>query len=123
MKIFGTVKELGQLFEGQTTNGGFWSKKDLVLDVANGDKTVTVAITFFGDNRVRMIDALKIGTMVDVNCTIESREFDGKWYTQLNGYGFKEYQPVTRQITPEQPTPTEVNMPPVEMPPTDDPGF
>lgn len=120
MRILGTVKELGQLIEGQTSNGGFWSKKDLIIEIAQGDKTVPLAITFFGDSRVRMIDALKPGTMVDVSCTIESRPYDGKWFTQVNGYGFREYQPVTRQITPEQPTPTEINMPPVDPPNNDD---
>ena len=63
-----------------TTAKGDWIRGGCVLLVDNG---VNVAVSAFGEDKVGLVRALKIGETAIVEYYPESREFGGRWYTDL----------------------------------------
>lgn len=116
MKILGKVVKVCPKVEGQSDNGNFWEKQDLVIAV--GDKETKVAISFFGERRTAMLKPLQPGDLVEVHCSVESRESNEKWYTSINGYGLSHYQK-EGNAKAEQKEQT----PQVQMPIDDEVGF
>ena len=70
MKILGKVIKVCQKIEGQSDNGKFWEKQDLVLAV--GDKGSKVVISFFGERRMAMLKPLQPGDLVEVNISVKN---------------------------------------------------
>lgn len=61
---------------------GEWVRGGLVIET-QGTYPVKVALTAFGEERVGAVRTLVEGTLVSVDFSPESREFNGKWYTDL----------------------------------------
>ena len=82
MDISGKVIQVLPLQTGQGKNGE-WRKQDFVIEVP-GQYPKKVCIAVWGDK----IDAssLKEGKDVTVSFDIESREFNGKWYTDVKAW-------------------------------------
>lgn len=55
-------------------------KGGLVLEYTAGNKTKNIALTAFGQTMERTA-SLKKGSTVSVEFDVESREYQGKWYT------------------------------------------
>ena len=90
MKITGKVRTKCDVVNGQKADGAIWSKQTLVVDTLN-DHSRPIAMDFFGDDKVEVLRALAIGQLVDVVCTPESREYDGRWYTNISGIAVRAY--------------------------------
>lgn len=80
-QVQGTVKEVGST---ETFNSGS-SKKSLVLTVKNGQYEDDLALDFWKD-KVDLLNQVSIGDSVEVNFDVRSREYNGKYYTNCNGY-------------------------------------
>ena len=61
---------------------GEWVRGGLVIET-QGSYPTKVAFTAFGEERVGVVRTLVVGAMVSVDFSPESREFNGKWYTDL----------------------------------------
>lgn len=96
MKSTGKVYALTNIFEGESDNGKFWSKRTLIIETTD-DHPKKLAFEFFGDDKVRQLKDLKPGDMVDVNFIIDSHEHNSKWFTRLAGMGLKRYEPEKMQ--------------------------
>ena len=64
------------------TDRGEWVRGGLVVET-QGSYPKKVALTAFGEEKVSMVRDLKEGGLVSVEFMPESREFGGKWYTDL----------------------------------------
>ena len=93
MKILGRMHIVCAKEEGQSANGNFWEKQTLIVEVQTGDRVVPVAIVFFGERRTKWLKDLKTGQLLEVAFAPESREYNGRWYTELVGFGVKPYVP------------------------------
>lgn len=82
MDINGKVIQLLALQSGEGKNGQ-WKKQDFVLET-DGTYPKKVCISVWGDK----IDTsmLKEGNTINVSFDIESREFNGKWYTDVRAW-------------------------------------
>lgn len=61
---------------------GEWVRGGLVTET-QGSYPTKVAFTAFGEERVGVVRTLVVGTLVSVDFSPESREYGGKWYTDL----------------------------------------
>lgn len=97
MEITGKIYSILPVQTGQGKNGE-WKKQSIVLEVENGKYPKKVAITVWGD----VIDknTFTEGGEIDVKIDIESREYNGKWYTDVKGYS------VTRNTSVNEREPT-----------------
>ena len=85
MEISGTIKKILPLQSGTSKGGNEWKKRDVVITQFD-EYAKDVCITAFGDKAVQSISRFIVGDTVDVKVNAESREFNGKYYTNLNGY-------------------------------------
>lgn len=70
--------------ESGTTTKGTWQKKSFLLETKQGQYTKNIAILLFGD----VVDKYKVttGETVKVFADIESREYNGKFYTDVKAW-------------------------------------
>ena len=83
-ELQGTIKALGERIEGTSRNGQPWQKCEVVVEVQDGQYSDTVALTAFGDRVDDVIGRLKEGDEVTVKFTISAREYNGRYYNDIN---------------------------------------
>lgn len=82
MDISGKITQLLSTQTGQGKNGP-WKKQEFVLETGDTyPKKVCIAV--WGD-KIDM-NRFKPGDAVDVSFDVESREFNGKWYTDVKAW-------------------------------------
>lgn len=79
MQLTGKLIELLPLQSG-TGRNGTWKKQDVIIET-DGQYPKKVCLSIWGDK----IDEnkLQVGNMLMLDFDAESREFSGKWYTDL----------------------------------------
>lgn len=106
MEIQGKMVRLGNLTEG-TSPRGAWRKQELIIETLE-QYPKQVCLVCWGD-RVSDAQNFKPGQIVKAQISIESREFNGKWYTDVRPFRFEiemqqEAQPMQQsQATPYTP--------------------
>tara|TARA_R100000995_G_scaffold18009_1_gene7275 strand:- start:838 stop:1179 length:342 start_codon:yes stop_codon:yes gene_type:complete len=85
MEIKGTIVKILPLQSGTSKAGNEWKKQDVILQ--QFDKySKEVCVTAFGDEALQSLSKFIVGDTVDIKVNVESREYNGKYYTNLNGY-------------------------------------
>ena len=97
--------------EGESSSGKHWVKAGFVIEY--GDEYPTkAAFTIFGEQRLQQCAGLKEGMEVTVNFNPQSREFNDRWYTDLqcvSVFPIQQQQPAqqiptSQQYAPQAPT-------------------
>lgn len=83
MEITGKIIQMLPMQTGAGRNGADWKKQEFVLET-NDQYPKKVCIGMWGDK----IDQFNIqpGEDVTVSITVESREYNGKWYTNVQAW-------------------------------------
>ncbi len=83
MEIQGKIIMDLPLLEGVSKAGNPWKKKEWVLETTNVAYPRKVKFDVFGDR----VDNFKVqvGREYIIKCDVESREFNGRWYTDVHG--------------------------------------
>lgn len=104
MEITGKIVQLLPLQSGQGKNG-VWRKQDYIIEFASGQYAKKVCFNIWGDK----IDtfALKEGEEVKVEFDIESREFNGRWYTDVRAWNVSRTAAVAGGSVQTPPPPQE----------------
>ncbi|TLU83613.1 MAG: DUF3127 domain-containing protein [Chlorobium sp.] len=66
-----------------TGKNGVWKKQDIVVET-EGQYPKKVCISLWGDKFDKNL--LKTGSKLTISFDIESREFNGKWYTDVKAW-------------------------------------
>ena len=86
MEIQGKVVRLGNLTEG-TSPRGAWRKQELIIETIE-QYPKQVCLVCWGD-RVAEAQNFTPGQTIKAQISIESREFNGKWYTDVRPFRFE----------------------------------
>ena len=84
MDIKGRLIQILPLQTGTSKSGNSWSKQEFVIETEE-QFPKKVCFTLFGD-KVSLLNGLSSGDQVDVSFNLESREFNGKWYSNINAW-------------------------------------
>ena len=98
MEITGKIIAALPEVSGVSAKGNAWKKKEYVLENTEGQFPRKVAFTCFGDNADRI--NLKIGDDVKVYFDIESREYQGRWYTDIRAWRAEPLAPAAAAPAP-----------------------
>ena len=81
----------------QTGSGknGDWKKQDIIVE-KDGQYPKKVCISIWGDNIND--DQLQIGNLLKIDFDIESREYNGKWYTDIKAWKIEIVSTSTQNI-------------------------
>lgn len=83
MEISGKIIQVLPLQQGTSKAGNTWKKQEYVLETQDNYPR-KVKFDFFGD-RVDQYP-LNLGEVVTVSFDLESREFNGRWYTDVRAW-------------------------------------
>lgn len=83
LNISGIVLSILPLQSGTSKAGNQWQKQDFILE-KQGQYPRKVCVCLFGDNVEKF--PLKVGQSVTASVDIESREFNGRWYTDVRAW-------------------------------------
>ncbi len=100
MEIQGKVVRLGNLTEGTSARGA-WRKQELIIETIE-QYPKQVCLVCWGD-RVAEAQNFVIGQTIKAQISIESREFNGKWYTDVRPFRFDIEMPQQTLQTQQMP--------------------
>ena len=120
MEIIGKVVQLGTLTEGNSPRGP-WKKQELIIETLE-QFPKKVCLMCWGD-RVNDANSFFVGQTIKAQIRIESREFNGKWYTDVTAFRLDLDQPMAQQPVAQQPNQMQQQQPLPPMPPMNDEYF
>ncbi len=86
MEVSGKVKSILPLETGTSKAGKEWQKQSIVIDTG-GEFNNEVCISAFGD-KLKQMNKLEVGMEVSVLCNVYSREYNGRYFHNIDGYFF-----------------------------------
>lgn len=100
IQLQGKVVQILDEQSGEGKNGS-WRKRNFILEIP-GKYPKKVCITQWGDNIDQQ--AVQIGMDITVSVDIQSREYNGNWYTDIKAWRVE--QGTGEQNAPEIPPPS-----------------
>ena len=107
MEIVGKVVQLGTLIEGNSPRGP-WKKQELIIETVEQYPKKICLLCW--NERVNDANSFFVGQTIKAQISIESREFNGKWYTDVRAFRFdleqQAQQPAAQpmnQMSPQMP--------------------
>lgn len=83
MELTGKITQVLPEKSGTSARGP-WRKQDYVLETTQGDFTRQVCFMLWGDKIDQF--AIREGQEVTVHFNLESREYNGRWYTDVKAW-------------------------------------
>lgn len=105
LSIEGEVKEILTPESGTSKAGKDWNKQEFVIET-NDQYPKPVCFTCFGD-KTDLISNIKVGDSVEVGFNVESREYNGRYFHNINAWKVVKIE----NSQQEQPTPPEISQP------------
>ena len=97
MEIIGKVVQLGALTEGNSARGP-WRKQDLIIETLEQYPKKICLVCW--NERVNEANSFAIGQTIKVQISIESREYNGRWFTDVRAFRF-DVEPSMQQMPPQ----------------------
>ena len=86
MEVTGKLVKILELETGVSKAGKEWKKQSILIDTG-GDFNNEICVSAFGDKVGQMLK-LEIGMEVSVLCNVYSREYNGRYFHNIDGYFF-----------------------------------
>lgn len=122
-RVKGIISHMGEIQQGTSQNGYDWARQIIVLDVASFNGTFSKIALTAQNQRVDDLMNYQIGDRVEVGYSVTAREWDGKWFNNVDlvSITFLEEtapapapvpapqaaRPVQRQVAPAAPAPQQ----------------
>ena len=84
MEINGKLVKKLERETGVSKTGKTWEKQSILVE-QNADYNKEVVITFFSD-KIKSLRDIEVGSDVNVSVNLYSREFNGKYYHNIDGW-------------------------------------
>ncbi len=65
---------------------GNWSKQEFIIEYQEGSYPSQACFSVWGEDKVKDLERFQIGDSVKVSFNISSREYNGRWYTDLRAW-------------------------------------
>ena len=127
LEIEGTLSQKLPVQSGSSARGP-WAKQEFVLEFPDGNFTAKACFTAWGQDKVQDLGKYQVGDKVKVSFNLKSREYNGRWYNDLQIWkiapaGAQPVQPAPpAQPAPQAPVWTQAPAPTIEDMPADSAG-
>ena len=82
LEIEGTLAQKLPVQSGNSARGP-WLKQEFILEYPDGSFSAKACFLAWGQDKVRELDKYQVGDKVKVSFNLKSREFNGRWYNDL----------------------------------------
>lgn len=90
LSVKGKVNQILKAETGVSRAGNEWKKQEFILET-DEQFPRKVCFTTFGD-KVDLLSGVKAGEEVEVSFNVESREYNGRWFTNVNAWKIDKVQ-------------------------------
>ena len=80
-----------------TSARGAWAKQEFIFEYQEGNYPSQVCMNVWGEDKVKDLDKYQVGDKVKVSFNLSSREFNGRWYTDVRAWRI---EPASQQAAP-----------------------
>jgi hypothetical protein len=111
LEVKGQLLQILPVQSGVSKAGNEWSKQEFVIETQE-QFPKKVCFTLFGD-KLTLLNGISVGDVINVAFNLESREFNGRWFHNINAWritGADAAQDAAPGFAPD-------NMPPPPPPP------
>lgn len=84
LQVKGIVEKILNAESGVSRVGKDWKKQEFVIETQD-QFPKKVCFTLFND-KVSLIEQIKVGDEIEVYFNVESREYNGKWFHNINAW-------------------------------------
>lgn len=81
--VTGTVKEVLQTKQGVSASGKEWATQEFILTTDDSNYPCDICFRIFGNDKITEC-AVKAGESLQVFFDIRSRDYNGRWFTDIN---------------------------------------
>ena len=106
MEFEGTVYKVLPVVKG-TSQRGEWMKQEVVFELP-GEFNRKICVGFWGD-KAQEAGTLRPGEVVAVSANVESREYNGRWFTEVRAWRI-----VRKAAQQPQQAPVSDGLPPLD---------
>lgn len=78
------IQKLG-VQSGKSARGD-WAKQEFVIEYQDGNFPTKACFSVWGADKVKDLERYQVGDSVKVSFNVSSREYNGKWYTDLRAW-------------------------------------
>ena len=82
LDIEGTLAQKLPVQSGNSARGP-WAKQEFILEFPDGNFTAKACFTAWGQEKVQDLGKYQVGDKVKVSFNLKSREYNGRWYNDL----------------------------------------
>ena len=109
MEIRGTLIEKLPQFKGSGARGE-WVKQEFILETRESSYPRKVCMSVFGEEKVRELEGFSEGDTLKASVNIESREYNGRWYTEVRAWRLEKESAGTA-VPEDAPVPASLTIP------------
>jgi hypothetical protein len=127
LEIEGTLAQKLPVQSGNSARGP-WAKQEFILEYPDGNFTAKACFTAWGQEKVQDLAKYQVGDKVKVSFNLKSREYNGRWYNDLQIWKIAPAgtqpaaQPAPAPAAPQAPAWTQAPAPTIEDMPADPAG-
>ena len=104
IKEIGTIAFMSDVQSGTSQNGNPWYRQTIVVDVAGYNGSYRKVALQASGNVVGDLDGAAIGDKVEISYQVTAREWNGKWYNNVDLYKVEFLEPQMQQpVAPAYP--------------------
>jgi len=100
MEVKGKVVKKLPIESGISKSEKEWKKQVIVIDTG-ADYNPEIAIQAFGDDKIKDLNKLSVGDQVVIKCNVSSREYNGRYFHNIDGYWFTKNTKEESTVVPE----------------------
>ena len=82
LEIEGTLAQKLPVQSGNSARGP-WAKQEFILEFPDGNFTAKACFLAWGQDKVQDLGKYQVGDKVKVSFNLKSREYNGRWYNDL----------------------------------------
>lgn len=100
----GTISYMSEVRSGKSKNGYDWAKQSILLDIPGYHGSITKLSLQASNEMVEELNNYKVGDRVEIGWSIYAREWEGRWYNNVDLVNIKSQDQQTEQ-RPARPAP------------------
>ena len=89
-KVKGKILQVLPELKGTSTRGE-WKKQDFIIETSEDQFPKKICFTLFND-KTSSLESIKPNMEVEVSFSVESREYNEKWYSNVNAFRIERVQ-------------------------------
>lgn len=101
----GTITDMSEVKSGKTQSGYDWARMTIVIEVPGFQGSTTkLALDVIGVDDIKEVSLLSAGDKVEVIWTIYARNWNGRWYNNVELFKIRKLE----ETKPSEPAPAPI---------------